>query len=222
MSTVAKRKAFDITYLLKPLAHKPHSHPTLYIDDMIVVVKDKFPKSDSIHQLILPRINDSKDVVPKDIGEVRRQHLPLLYAMHDYYTNKMCITDLPNNSTQSQLKIGFHALPSIPFLHAHIIDTQNILQSPHTKLKRHYNSFTTDFFIDLSHAIHDLECTSMDRDNINGILGRGSVGLREGEYYEGCLKGELRCMIEGCGERRKTFSELKKHHQQTHFIQKQG
>ena len=43
----------------------------------------------------------------------------------------------------------------------------------------------------------------MDSDNMNGILGRGSVGLREKEYYEECLKGELKCMIEGCGERRK-------------------
>ena len=88
MSTAAK-KVFDLTYLLKPLAHKPHSHPTLYTDDMIVVVKDKYPKSDSIHQLILPRINDAKDTVPRSIGEVRRRHLPLLYAMQDYYMNKL-------------------------------------------------------------------------------------------------------------------------------------
>ena len=47
-----------------------------------------------------------------------------------------------------------------------------MMQSPFTKLKRHYNSFTTDFFIDLSQVIHDLECTSIDSDSMNEIMGK--------------------------------------------------
>ena len=42
--------------------------------------------------------------------------------------------------------------------------------------------------------------------------------MKEKEHYEECLKGDLKCMIEGCGEERRTLGELRKHHQQAHSM----
>lgn len=47
--------------------------------------------------------------------------------------------------TIDDFKIGYHAEPSMQQVHLHVISTD--FHSPALKNKKHWNSFTTEFFI---------------------------------------------------------------------------
>ena len=67
----------------------------------------------------------------------------------------------------------------------------------HLKTKRHYNSFTTSFFLDLQDAMVELEsngCLSLDK-----------------PAAEDLLKRDLQCHHPGCSFRPKTMPSLKQH-----------
>lgn len=52
-----------------------------------------------------------------------------------------------NDKDLPGFRAGFHAHPSMPQLHLHVISQD--LDSPCLKTKHHYNSFVTPFFLDL-------------------------------------------------------------------------
>jgi aprataxin len=93
--------------------------------------------------------------------------------------------------------IGFHVIPSLLPLHLHIISSD--FNSDHLKTKRHYNSFTTKFFIKINDIINHLESNN---NNINSIIGSK-------EYYEGLLKSDMKC--NRCGIVLNNIPNLKKH-----------
>ncbi len=74
----------------------------------------------------------------------------------------------------------------------------------HLKTKRHYNSFTTAFFLDLKDVLHQLQakgCLEIDKD-----------------AAEVLLKNSLQCHHTGCSYSPKTLPALKQHlaeHQQS-------
>jgi aprataxin len=62
-----------------------------------------------------------------------------------------CANELLKESCS--VKMGFHAIPSMTHLHMHIIsqDFTNV------KLKKHYLSMTSPFFVTVNDVIHQLE-----------------------------------------------------------------
>lgn len=95
-----------------------------------------------------------------------------------------------------ELKVGIHAHPSLTHLHIHLLTPDMV--SPSLKHKKHYNSFTTSFFIPLD-----------DFPLAEGDYRRKHPGRDEttGEVY---LKGDMQCWR--CGRNfGSRFSALKEH-----------
>ena len=61
---------------------------------------------------------------------------------------------MQDRGTASFVK-GFHTKPSMRQLHLHVISSD--FQSPFMKLKKHWNSFNTQFFLTLEDVIATLE-----------------------------------------------------------------
>lgn len=123
----------------------------LYLDERCVLVKDAYPKS-TVHCLVMPL---SLDLV--SLASLEAQHVPLLRHMvsvADGYARYLKELDA---SRYSRLRFitGFHALPSLPMLHLHLLSMD--LDSPCLKTKKHYNSFATFFFLTSDRVIADVE-----------------------------------------------------------------
>lgn len=64
-------------------------------------------------------------------------------------------TTAPLQYRKRRFITGFHALPSLPMLHMHLMTMD--LDSPCLKNKKHYNSFATFFFLTSDRVLQDLE-----------------------------------------------------------------
>ena len=60
-----------------------------------------------------------------------------------------------NKNGNIEFQVGFHAIPSMNQVHMHIISRDFI--SSALKTKKHWNSFTTEFFLKPSFIIDQLE-----------------------------------------------------------------
>ncbi|OQS06052.1 aprataxin-like [Thraustotheca clavata] len=119
----------------------PETHSEVFFhDDQVVAVLDKYPKA-QFHAIVIPRQELSIAV-----GQLTKQHLPLL--QHIASIIPKIIDD------RSNIRVGFHAIPSMRQLHVHVIS--NDMKSPSLKKKQHWNSFTTSFFKPLSSVIEML------------------------------------------------------------------
>ncbi|XP_051154793.1 aprataxin isoform X2 [Leptopilina boulardi] len=101
-------------------------------DDLIVVIKDKYPKA-KFHYLVIPK----EDI--KSIIHVKKENLNLLQHMEEVGQN------ISKKHNDSEFIIGYHAIPSMQRLHLHVISTD--FNNSCLKTKQHWNSFTTPFFL---------------------------------------------------------------------------
>ncbi|XP_003387210.3 PREDICTED: aprataxin-like [Amphimedon queenslandica] len=163
-------------------------------DEKCVMINDMYPKARH-HYLILPRENIS------GISSLGKQNLELLhhllkfgqdYVKTEHSNDDTLIPDYP------QFKYGYHAIPSMNRLHMHVISCD--FDSPSLKNKKHWNSFTTDFFIDAARLIKMVE-------------EKGRVVIDK-EYYESLLKKNLSCHV--CRREQRNMPTLKSHIR-THF-----
>lgn len=133
----------------------------LYKDENVLIIKDAFPKA-LRHYLIIPKSADKTHVHPLLVF----QNDPQFYSMIEEYvkkTKRLIMDDLfaagllkfdeaDNLATQEFMnrfiKAGVHSIPSLNNLHIHVI-TQDF-HSSRLKHKKHYNSFTTQFFVEFS------------------------------------------------------------------------
>ncbi|PSN39836.1 Aprataxin [Blattella germanica] len=111
-------------------------------DDKIVIIKDKYPKA-KYHFLILPKADISS------LAKVSKEQLNLLKHM-DEQGHK-----LAEKYSDSHFKLGYHAEASMSRLHLHVISDD--FRSACLKTKKHWNTFTTDFFVPSSKIIADVE-----------------------------------------------------------------
>jgi aprataxin len=156
-----------------------------------VALKDKYPKAHR-HCLILPTAKP----IPQDLPELTREHLPLLRAM------KAEAESLAEElGFRDHALIGLHAIPSLKPLHMHVISADLNIEGSRIKSKQHYNSFSTDFFLDITKVLQQIE---------------EDGGLSIDEEYLRKMKGlkdqHLKCAA--CGKSfpsKQTFAELKKH-----------
>ncbi|XP_017274865.1 aprataxin [Kryptolebias marmoratus] len=114
-------------------------------DDKVVVIKDKYPKA-RYHWLVLPWQSVSS------LKALRGEHCDLLKHMQQ--VGDRMVQRCPDRGSLS-FRMGYHAIPSMSQLHLHVISQD--FDSPCLKNKKHWNSFTTDYFIDSQDVIQMLE-----------------------------------------------------------------
>jgi aprataxin len=127
-------------YITHPEAY---SSDTVYqFDDNVVVIYDKYPKS-LYHLLIMPR----KQIL--DFSVLTRADLPLLHTLRE--TAVDLYRQHKARYPTAAFRVGFHAVPSMRQLHVHFISQD--FNGLAFKTKKHWNSFTTKFFIDIDEFI---------------------------------------------------------------------
>ncbi|KAK5926736.1 hypothetical protein CgunFtcFv8_022283 [Champsocephalus gunnari] len=154
----------------------------VYKDDKVVVIKDKYPKA-RYHWLVLPWQTISS------LKALREEHCDLVKHMHQ--VAEQMVQQCPD-ATSLRFRTGYHAIPSMSQVHLHVISQD--FDSPSLKNKKHWNSFTTDYFMDSQDVIQMLETD-------------GKVTVKEGTSE--LLKLPLRCHI--CRKELPTIPALKEH-----------
>ncbi|XP_023668255.2 aprataxin [Paramormyrops kingsleyae] len=154
----------------------------VYKDEKVVVIKDKYPKA-RYHWLVLPWESISS------LKAVRAEHCALLQHMQRVAERlvQQCAT-----AGKLQFRMGYHAIPSMSHVHLHVISQD--FDSPCLKNKKHWNSFTTDYFIESQAVIEMLE-----KD--------GHISVKDGAGE--LLKLPLRC--HQCHKEMSTIPQLKEH-----------
>lgn len=155
----------------------------VYDDKKVVAIKDKYPKA-KYHWLVLPHENLSN---PYKLTE---DHLELVRHILSVGQN-LAKAEMAKESNL-QFRYGYHAVASMSQLHMHVISQD--FNSSCLKTKKHWNSFTTDYFVDAEDIIVDLE-----RD--------GKV--KDRRSFTELLKNQLKC--HRCNQSRKNMPELKRH-----------
>ncbi|KAM3864832.1 aprataxin [Diretmus argenteus] len=154
----------------------------VYKDERVVVIKDKYPKA-RYHWLVLPW-----ESIPS-LKALRGEHCDLLKHMQKVADR--IIQQCPDASLL-RFRTGYHAIPSMSHVHLHAISQD--FNSPCLKNKKHWNSFTTDYFIESHDVIQMLEKS-------------GKVTVKEGTSE--LLKLPLRCHM--CHKELSTIPSLKEH-----------
>ncbi|XP_034450049.1 aprataxin isoform X2 [Hippoglossus hippoglossus] len=154
----------------------------IYKDDKVVVIKDKYPKA-RYHWLVLPW-----QVIPS-LKALRDEHCDLVKHMQQV-ADRM-VQQCPDSSSLS-FRTGYHVIPSMSHVHLHVISQD--FDSPCLKNKKHWNSFTTDYFIESQDVVQMLETN-------------GRVTVKEGSSE--LLKLPLRCHV--CRKELPTIPALKEH-----------
>ncbi|CAJ1030719.1 HIT domain/Scavenger mRNA decapping enzyme C-term binding/C2HE / C2H2 [Leishmania utingensis] len=163
----------------------------LYKDDACVLVNDAFPKS-MVHCLVMPL-----DLRLQSLNALSKKDVPLLRHMMyvgDAYVRYLKTT-APHTYKARRFIAGFHALPSLPMLHLHVLSMD--LDSPCLKHKKHYNSFATFFFLTSDRVLDDLERHG------RVTLNQDVVHLRQME------EGDMRCLW--CGTALANVPVMKSH-----------
>ncbi|XP_039285211.1 aprataxin-like isoform X2 [Nilaparvata lugens] len=151
-------------------------------DDEIVIMKDKYPKS-QFHYLVLPKADINSTI------SLDSSHLPIVKYM-DEQARKFIHTHYED----VVFWLGYHARPSLQRLHLHLISDD--FQGSGLKNAKHWNSYTTRFFLPSSKIIDDLEKFSC-------------VRIPEDEKCNEYLKSKLRC--HKCSHCPPNMPALKKH-----------
>ena len=153
----------------------------LISDEKCVIIRDEYPKSRH-HYLTIPKENISS------LKSLDSSHVDLLQHMLEFSQsfNK-------SKHKHIEFRYGYHAVPSMTRLHMHVISQD--FDSPCLKNKKHWNSFTTEFFID---AVKVIEL----------LRSNGKIEINK-EHYEGLLKRPLVCHI--CSKELKNIPLLKQH-----------
>ncbi|KAG5441636.1 Aprataxin [Clonorchis sinensis] len=152
--------------------------------DLWVIIRDRYPKA-THHFLVLPK----KPI--RRLTDVGTTDLSLLQSMHS------AAESLALEHNKYEFQIGYHAVPSMPQLHLHVISTD--FCSLCLKTKKHWNSFTTNFFIP-------------SQDFMKMVEDNQHRELLDTAKYEQLLKQDLKC--HKCPVGFKTIPALKAHLEQ--------
>ncbi|XP_062603273.1 aprataxin-like [Saccostrea cucullata] len=153
----------------------------VYKDDKLIIIKDKYPKA-KYHFLVMPKEN-----IP-NLKSLKKENVELLKYMHEKGKEIAEKSD-----ANLKFRLGYHSVPSMSQLHLHVISQD--FDSPCLKNKKHWNSFTTEYFVDSEEIIKELE--------ENGKVVKDVSASQE------LLKKDLRCHV--CKKEMKTIPALKTH-----------
>lgn len=162
----------------------------IFETDHVSVIKDKYPKA-QYHFLVIAKGDVSS------IKSLKYNHIPLLQHMIHVGKNLRSYAKIePHDNVK--FNMGFHAVPSMTLMHMHVISTD--FDSPHLKNKRHWNSFTSDFFRPAELILKELE-------------DKGFISI-DSLYYKQMLEVSLKCHM--CDVKPRNIPRLKEH-VRTHF-----
>jgi len=172
------------------VASMSNPEAVVFEDEELCVIKDKYPKA-KVHLLVLPKDDRLNTLKSLDGG-----HAPLVRRMEA--AGKKAVKKVFSSPTE--IRIGFHIVPSMARLHLHVISQD--FDSPCLKHKQHWNSFNTPYFVDVDDVIAQLE----EKGRVNGV---------SSDVSNQWLKTELKC--HKCNYKPKNFPDLKSHIKQLHF-----
>jgi len=173
-----KKHGFDRRDGLGVYIEDPASFPAsrvIYHNDEFVAIHDLYPKS-SVHTLLLPRSPKVTFIHPFDafedpefLASVRTEAAKLkkivaaeLQRLYGPFSAQDAPREAILNGTvdfpldqpmpagrnwEKEVKVGVHAHPSMNHLHVHVLSVDRFSQC--MKHRKHYNSFSTPFFVDL-------------------------------------------------------------------------
>jgi aprataxin len=121
-------------------------------------------------------------------------------------SSKIIESHVPSTIDKTKINYGFHAIQSMNPLHMHIIS--NDFQSDCLKNKKHWNSFTTPYFIHLDPLISHLDSLKEE-----DYFKQDKFNLNNKSKLESYLKMDLKCHV--CHMAQSNMPNLKKH-LQTH------
>jgi len=158
--------------------HDPKAFPpsrVIYYNDDFVAINDLFPKA-SVHTLLLPRGPESRlhpfDAFdnPDFLARVQEEAKKLRSLVAKELRRRYCKfsvqeqareralngedelpdgVDLPaGRDWEKEVVAGIHAHPSMSHLHVHVMSVDHF--SEYLKHRKHYNSFSTPFFVSLN------------------------------------------------------------------------
>lgn len=162
----------------------------IFETDHVSVIKDKYPKA-KYHFLVIAKGDISS------IKSLKYTHISLLQHMIHVGKNLRSYAKIEPKE-HVKFKMGFHAVPSMTLMHMHVISTD--FDSPHLKNKRHWNSFTSEFFRPAEIILKELE-------------DKGFISI-DGLYYKQMLESSLKCHM--CDAKPRNIPRLKEHIR-THF-----
>ncbi|CAM9629150.1 unnamed protein product [Ectocarpus fasciculatus] len=168
-----------------------------YMDEDIMVTYDGFPKG-NFHLLVVPRETFLNVTGP---SALRKEHLPKLRRLHAMgaalakaLSLQAKVRELSHPSAKV-IRCGYHAMPSQEPLHLHVVSMD--LDGTGLKRKTHWNSFTTDLFLEATRVEKRLE--------ERGSLGLDMPRFRELEHVK------LRCFRCPDGPEFRDLESLKAH-----------
>ncbi|CAB9526706.1 DNA-binding protein involved in single-strand DNA break repair [Seminavis robusta] len=162
----------------------PTDPAVVYLDDEFIAVKDKFPKA-KCHYLVMPR-----DTKFRSLNDLEGRGDMVLLRKMEAVANKLVHDQNETGDPTLQFRYGFHAVPSLNHLHMHVISQD--FDSPHLKNKKHWNSFTTTFFV----PVEEMQIA----------VTKGKIDFT---YRENRLKDGLKC--HRCGKMQTNMPQLKQH-----------
>ena len=179
-----------------------HRDALVFCDKDTVVIRDKYPKA-AVHLLAMPRASADTGAVPylgpldlctrASASVVRRLVSAAKKALEEAYPD-VCL---------EQVRFGFHMKPSMQPLHLHAISTD--FTAPIMRTAKHWNSFTTEFFVQAEPYACALEACADD--SAAQALAQATFGNKA--RAEALLKSPLRC--HRCNEAQRTMPKLKDH-----------
>ncbi|CAG8439394.1 1787_t:CDS:10 [Ambispora gerdemannii] len=180
-------KGFHWQNALLGYLENPEKYPdneVYFYDNEFVIIWDKFPKAKK-HFLVMPRRRINF------IDELTSDDLQLIQTMKE--KGEWVIERIKQEDPKLRFRMGFHTVPSMKQLHMHVISQDFI--SPTLKNKKHWNSFTTEFF--------------KDPDEISKTLQENGKIHFDKDFYEELLKAPMKCHL--CKKKMNTVPELREH-----------
>ena len=148
-------------------------HPERYSASVVlevqkdyIIMLDKYPKARH-HALVVSRNRSLQG--PLDLTS---EDIPLLKEMKtaaQIWSSK--------TAPLSSFALGFHSIPSMRRLHLHVISKD--FESPYLKTKKHWNSFCSQFFLDIDWVLEQL---SISNGSEASVLGTGSYFSHDDAY----------------------------------------
>lgn len=148
------------SYIREP--EKFQTDEVIFYDDKVVIIRDKFAKS-VCHLLVLVRDSQLTKKHPTTALtlEVKKELDGYIDRASDYifqeFTGRYKLIKLEpffesnddfehkDSFVENFVQVGVHSVPSMANLHIHVMTRD--LSSSRLKNKKHFNSFTTNFFI---------------------------------------------------------------------------
>ena len=184
VSVPAKKAAKTGHWSMKLLQSMEDPNMIVESDSLTVTIKDAFPKAKH-HYLILPKESLSS------LRSLTAKHISLLEHMDE--CGQSLTKQLIDKNPNLEFRQGYHAVPSMSQLHMHVISQD--FDSTCLKTKKHWNSFTSDFFIDSQQIIKMLKS-------------QNKIELNQ-DKYDALLKSDLVC--HKCTHRPKNMPALVQH-----------